>query len=1119
MFLWDRVARGQGGILCDDMGLGKTVQVIAFLWAVYNKQGDRKDIERVREITSGDRKVNPALVICPASVLYNWEEELDTWGHFSVLKYHKQEKENTLRVASGGRCEVVLTTFESARIHLDDLNTIEWSVVVVDECHKIKEASSGITVAMKNLVCHKRIGLTGTALQNKYDELWCLLDWANPGCLGSRQHFQSEFSTIMTRGFRVDATKGELATAREKQAKLNKLKKAWMIRRTKDKVISSQLPTKTDQVVFCGLSEFQKSVFSALISHPDTKLVLRAWERCPCGKKSVRSKCCFSQEVGTGGQGVQSLLLQIIHIFLKAANHAALLLPKSTKSTVQSSLGTDICTEAFKDHPEMLTSDFRNKFLELSDARFSGKMQVLTGLLETLEKERAKVLLFSHSTTLLNILESFISSRGYSHTRLDGSTRPEIRQQLVREFNSDPDIFIFLISTKAGGLGLNITGANTVIIFDPNWNPSHDLQAQDRAYRIGQTRDVRVFRLVSAGCIEEIIYLRQVYKQQLASASVDGCSARRYFMGVQGDKRRKGELFGIRNLFKVHYVGENRTSCLTAEIESRNREMEKKVRKRSKISLEIKENLLEDMKAEDNDTKDPFKIGLDMDLSNESGVVYTHINQSLVGSSKEEEHISLCAQKEAMEPGRAWQLAEETNDVLGQTQSVVDQETDRYDPNTAGNRARKVKIGNTTLVYGNTPTRTRMKIMKQMAKCSGLEIKQMAKQIIESNFDERIKLMQGHFNQLEHRESVGRLLQDVIQANHSEDNERTLRRISYCNVSSLNSKRLKKYTKEAVVSAIENKLDFTSDDDDLFNAIKVHENKNDLNSENLKMRSNSQRRKDEKYTNIIGNKGNSGTHIKSEGFSDDDDQLIGVLEKEMNIMNDKSCSNLNNPVSCDIIKHKSYTKPAPPGISYSKRKYVESISMVNKTNSEAFDKNLLNDNCSLSSSNFNCDTATPAKRRKEDSTVKHIDNGVSDTIDSMFDDKPSASFTARERYKDDRKDMLTDISQTQNFVKKCYYQQKANDTLDSLFLDEPPSSTPKSKFTYDNERNEISEKLPTQNPTENNKNLSMRSSDTLDSLFSVGASTGHKSSQMSRSARNGNKINETKHETLDDIFM
>lgn len=138
---------------------------------------------------------------------------------------------------------------------------------------------------------------------------------------------------------------------------------------------------------------------------------------------------------------------------------------------------------------------------------------------------------------------------------LDGKLSLEDRAKAVNEFNSDPKQFVFLISTRAGGVGLNITAANKVVIFDPNWNPSHDLQAQDRAYRIGQRRDVEVFRLVSAGTIEEIVYGRQIYKQQQANIGYGASEERRYFSGVMGDADKKGELFGLKNMFT--YQGDN----------------------------------------------------------------------------------------------------------------------------------------------------------------------------------------------------------------------------------------------------------------------------------------------------------------------------------------------------------------------------------------------------------------------------------------------------------------------------------------------------------------------------------------------------------------------------------
>lgn len=150
---------------------------------------------------------------------------------------------------------------------------------------------------------------------------------------------------------------------------------------------------------------------------------------------------------------------------------------------------------------------------------------------------------------MLDILQRFVEFLGHTFLRLDGNTPPSKRLKIVTQYNTDPEKFIMLLSTKAGGLGINLTSANVVVIIDPNWNPSHDLQAQDRAFRIGQRRHVKVFRLLSAGTIEEVVYQRQIYKQQLVNISVEASHERRYFSGVEGDQAKKGELWGVENLF------------------------------------------------------------------------------------------------------------------------------------------------------------------------------------------------------------------------------------------------------------------------------------------------------------------------------------------------------------------------------------------------------------------------------------------------------------------------------------------------------------------------------------------------------------------------------------------
>ncbi|XP_021235135.1 DNA excision repair protein ERCC-6-like 2 isoform X3 [Numida meleagris] len=196
--------------------------------------------------------------------------------------------------------------------------------------------------------------------------------------------------------------------------------------------------------------------------------------------------------------------------------------------------------------------------------------QVLQQLLNHFRKNKDKVLLFSFSTRLLDVLEQYCMASGLDFRRLDGNTKSEDRIRIVREFNRIQGINICLVSTMAGGLGLNFVGANVVILFDPTWNPANDLQAIDRAYRIGQCRDVKVFRLISLGTVEEMMYLRQVYKQQLHCAVVGSENAKRYFKAVQGSKEHQGELFGIHNLFKLRTHG----SCLTKDILEREGQVE-----------------------------------------------------------------------------------------------------------------------------------------------------------------------------------------------------------------------------------------------------------------------------------------------------------------------------------------------------------------------------------------------------------------------------------------------------------------------------------------------------------------------------------------------------------------
>ncbi|XP_062965511.1 DNA excision repair protein ERCC-6-like 2 isoform X2 [Cynocephalus volans] len=536
-FLYGHYIRGRGCILGDDMGLGKTVQVISFLAAVLHKKGTREDIENnmpefllrsmKKEIPSSTAK-KMFLIVAPLSVLYNWKDELDTWGYFRVTILHGNKKDSELIRVKQRKCEIALTTYETLRLCLDELNSLEWSAVIVDEAHRIKNPNARVTEVMKALKCNVRIGLTGTILQNNMKELWCVMDWAVPGLLGSRIHFKKQFSDPVEHGQRHTATKRELATGRKAMQRLAKKMSSWFLRRTKI-LIKDQLPKKEDRMVYCSLTDFQKAVYRTVLETEDVTLILQSSEPCTCSSGRKRRNCCYKE-----------------------------------------TLIKRICDQVFSRFPDFMQKSKDAAFETLSDPTYSGKMKVLQQLLNHCRKNRDKVLLFSFSTKLLDVLQQYCMASGLDYRRLDGSTKPEERLKIVKEFNSTQDVNVCLVSTMAGGLGLNFVGANVVILFDPTWNPANDLQAIDRAYRIGQCRDVKVLRLISLGTVEEIMYLRQVYKQQLHCVVVGSENAKRYFEAVQGSKEHQGELFGINNLFKLRSQG----SCLTRDILEREGQVE-----------------------------------------------------------------------------------------------------------------------------------------------------------------------------------------------------------------------------------------------------------------------------------------------------------------------------------------------------------------------------------------------------------------------------------------------------------------------------------------------------------------------------------------------------------------
>lgn len=663
----------EGGILGDDMGLGKTVQVAAFLTTMFGKSGDQRDAKRMRRFQSAnDRWYPKALIICPGSLTQNWKQELDRWGWWVTDLYHGANKDDALAAARAGMIEVMITTYTTYKNNKDAINHVKWDVVVADECHCLKDPKAEVTRAMNDVNALCRIGLSGTAIQNRYEELWCILNWTNPGLFGTLVEWKHTISVPLTIGQSHDATAQQLSKARKTAKKLvENLLPRFFLRRMKS-LIAHQLPKKSDRVVFCPLSDMQQEAYQNFVDSPLTALVKSAFDKCECGSRNKRGFCCHKET--PDGESWKALVFPLVMSLQKLSSHLTLLIPSHSETLEKHNRDIRYLQAACPDTWRELYSQ-RESLLNLANPAFCGKWGVLKKLLQYWHSNGDKVLVFSHSVRLLRILQHLFNNTSYNISYLDGSLSYEDRQQTVDDFNSDPNQFVFLISTKAGGVGLNITSANKVVIMDPHWNPSYDLQAQDRAYRIGQVRDVEVYRLVSTGTIEEITYARQIYKQQQANIGYTASNERRYFKGVQHQPDRKGEIFGINNLLSYQpnqvmlrdIVNKTNIAEARAGVSMMDVDMDQAVEDASQNGFAKKEGdpdhgdgglgqlaaILTQDEKEHLDRKQVKKRKSDavQAILVSAGVEYTHENSEVVGSSKVEDKLSRRAELEGSQDG------------------------------------------------------------------------------------------------------------------------------------------------------------------------------------------------------------------------------------------------------------------------------------------------------------------------------------------------------------------------------------------------------------------------------------------------------------------------------------
>lgn len=448
------------GILADEMGLGKTIQTIALVTYLMEK-----------------KKVNgPFLIIVPLSTLSNWVLEFEKWAPSVVVVSYKGSPAGRRAIQSQMRAtkfNVLLTTYEYVIKDKGVLAKLQWKYMIIDEGHRMKNHHCKLTQVLNtHYLAPHRLLLTGTPLQNKLPELWALLNFLLPSIFKSCSTFEQWFNAPF-------ATTGEKVELNEEETiliirRLHKVLRPFLLRRLK-KEVESQLPDKVEYIIKCDMSGLQK----VLYKHMQSKGVLLT----------------DGSEKGKQGKGGAKALMNTIVQLRKLCNHPFMFQAIEEKYCEHvGTQGSGVITG-----PDLY--------------RASGKFELLDRILPKLKATNHRVLLFCQMTQLMTIMEDYLSWRGFMYLRLDGTTKAEDRGDLLKKFN-DPgsEYFLFLLSTRAGGLGLNLQAADTVIIFDSDWNPHQDLQAQDRAHRIGQKNEVRVLRLMTVNSVEERILAAARYK-------------------------------------------------------------------------------------------------------------------------------------------------------------------------------------------------------------------------------------------------------------------------------------------------------------------------------------------------------------------------------------------------------------------------------------------------------------------------------------------------------------------------------------------------------------------------------------------------------------------------------
>jgi len=423
-----------GGCLADDMGLGKTIQTLAML-------------QKVKEDDEQAGGHSTSLIVMPTSLIYNWLTEAKKFTPKLKILSHIGTNRNK-NIAGFANYDIVITTYGVTRVDVEELKNFYFNYIILDESQNIKNPSSKSFKAIRSLKSKHKLILSGTPVENSVGDLWSQLTFLNPGLLGTQAFFNEEYVQA------IEKRKDE-----DKARKLQTIIKPFVLRRTKEQV-AAELPPKTEQIIYCDMSEDQAAYYEKT-------------------KSAYRNDLLQSMDDGTFAQK-QVQLLQGLTALRQLANH-----------------------------PFMIDQNY------ISD---SGKFENVVHTLDNVLKGGHKVLVFSQFVKHLDIFKKHFTSENIPFAYLDGATKN--RGEIVSEFQQNTDLRVFLISIKAGGVGLNLTQADYVFILDPWWNPAVEQQAIDRTHRIGQDKKVFIYKFIAKDTVEEKILALQKRKKSLANALI-----------------------------------------------------------------------------------------------------------------------------------------------------------------------------------------------------------------------------------------------------------------------------------------------------------------------------------------------------------------------------------------------------------------------------------------------------------------------------------------------------------------------------------------------------------------------------------------------------------------------